>query len=249
MILVLGGTSDSLNIASTLEKKGYDICFSVVSDYGEQLAKVKVSKVTKGRMDQEQMAQFVLDHQVNLILDATHPFASIVSKTAIKAAEQSKVPYIRYERPRVDMDHAVKVSSNADACQWVKENVSGTVYLTTGSKTLKFFRDELSLDNLVARVLPTAEVLVETEKLGFQAHQIEGIRGPFSVEMNKALITKNNAQVMITKESGIAGGILEKIEACHELGIPCVVITREEISYPKLFNETTELYKCLEELM
>ncbi len=247
MILVFGGTSDSLKIAETLEAKGYDVCFSVVTDYGEQLAEKKVKKVVKGRMNQEQMQQFVLDHHVSLILDATHPFASIVSKTAILASKEVAVDYIRYERPRVNLEHAVKVSSNEAACQWVNENISGTIYLTTGSKTLKFFRDNLPFEEIVARILPTAEVLIETEKLGFQAHQIEGIKGPFSVEMNKALMTKNGAKVMITKESGIAGGILEKIEGCHQLGIPCVVIAREDIEYPKLFNDTTKLYECLEE--
>ena len=247
MILVLGGTSDSLKIAETLEGSGYDVCFSVVTDYGEQLAEKKVKKITKGRMEQEQMKQFVLDHNVSLILDGTHPFAAIVSKTAIAASKEAGVAYVRYERPRVNLEHAVKVSSNEEACQWVNENISGTIYLTTGSKTLKFFRDNVSFEDIVARILPTAEVLIETEKLGFQAHQIEGIKGPFSVEMNKALMTKNGAKVMITKESGIAGGILEKIEACHQMGIPCVVIAREDIDYPKLFNDTAELYKCLEE--
>lgn len=247
MIFVLGGTSDSLKIAETLEKKGYDICFSVVTDYGEQLAEKKVTKITKGRMDQEQMEQFVLDHKVSLILDATHPFAAIVSKTAIEASKNSGTDYIRYERPRVDLKDGIKVGSNLEACQWVTEHVSGMVYLTTGSKTLGFFRDNLPLENIVARVLPTAEVLIETEKLGFQAHQIEGIKGPFSVEMNKELLLKNDAKVMITKESGLAGGILEKMEACRQLSFPCVVIAREDITYPKLFNETAELYKSLEE--
>lgn len=248
MILVLGGTSDSLNIAETLEQKGYDVCFSVATDYGEQLAKEKVSKVTKGRMNQEQMSDYFLDHNVDLVLDATHPFADIVSKTAILAAKDSQINYVRYERPRVDMTHAIKVNSNEEACAWVNEHISGVIYLTTGSKTLSFFKNHLGLERLVARILPTAEVLLETERLGFKAHQIEGLKGPFSVAMNKALIENNKAQVMITKESGTAGGILEKIDACHQLNIPCVVITREEIDYPKCFNETSELFKYVEAL-
>ncbi|MGX7025161.1 precorrin-6A reductase [Vagococcus hydrophili] len=247
MILVLGGTSDSLTIAESLEKKGYDVCFSVVTDYGEQLAEKKINKINKGRMDQAQMEQFVLDHKVFLILDGTHPFAAIVSKTAIAAAKSVGVDYIRYERPRVDLKEAVKVRSNLEACEWVKAHVTGTIYLTTGSKTLGFFGDNLPFEKIVARVLPTAEVLTQTEHLGFQAHQIEGIKGPFSVEMNKQLLMKNKAEVMITKESGIAGGILEKMEACQLLGIPCVVIAREDIPYPRMYNDTTKLYEDLEE--
>lgn len=249
MILVLGGTSDSLSIASNLEKQGFNIVFSVVSDYGEQLATKKVTRVVKGRMPEERMVQFVEENQIELILDATHPFASIVSKIAIQVASKQNVPYFRYERPSVDMKNAIQVASNKAACDWVKNNVLGTVYLTTGSKTLKYFRDELSLERIMARVLPTSEVLNETENLGFQAHQIEGVKGPFSIEMNKAFIRKNNAQVMITKESGVTGGILEKIAACFELGIPCVVIMREKIAYPNFFNDEKELYKSVEELL
>ncbi|EHV0153401.1 TPA: precorrin-6A reductase [Enterococcus faecalis] len=249
MILVLGGTSDSLGIAEQLEQEGRNVCFSVVSDYGEQLALKKVSHVVKGRLTKEDMVRFIQENQVDVLLDATHPFAAIVSKTAIEAAKTANIPYVRYERPRVDLKTSIRVKDTDEACQWVKTHIDGPVYLTTGSKTLHEFRDKLPLEMIVARVLPTAEVLQQTEALGFQAHQIEGIKGPFSVDMNKALMTKNQAAVMITKESGIAGGILEKIEACDVLGIPCVVITRESIAYPILFHEVEELCHYLEGLM
>lgn len=240
MILLLGGTSDGTDLAVQLEQAGFSVVVSVATDYGYQLTKEKVSHVIEGRMDEQAMCQYVLDNQVTLLIDGTHPFATIASKTAMAACQKTAIPYIRFERPSSTLDNTIPVDSIDEACE-VAKKTSGRIYLTTGSKTLGEFASRLPIDRLVARVLPTVQVITSVENLGFQAHQIQGMRGPFSKDLNKELIKKEQASVMITKESGPAGGLKEKIEACQELNIPCIVIKREKIEYPLIFQQTSDV--------
>ena len=59
------------------------------------------------------------------------------------------------------------------------------------------------------------------------------------------LVYSYNVDIVVTKESGIAGGFLEKVNACETLQIPVVIITREKINYPLVVNEIDELEKLL----
>lgn len=247
MILVLGGTSDSLKIAGALKQVAIDFYLSVVSDYGQDLAAAVAERIIKGRLSVEEMVAFIQENQITQLIDATHPFAVEVSKNAIAACEQAKISYFRFERPSSIPTGVILTASVAEACKKALA-YQGKIYLTTGSKTLPQFVQRVSKEDLVVRVLPTAEVLTITEKLGLAADQVEAIKGPFSKEMNMALLKHNQASVMITKESGQAGGFAEKVEACKALEIPCIVIEREKIAYPKQFSAIDSLVDHLKEM-
>lgn len=246
MILILGGTSDSLKLTEALKAKNMDCCLSVVSDYGETLAQQVTDQVIKGRLSTEELAEFITVHQVQLVLDATHPFAVEVSKNAMAACRRSNCRYLRFERPSQIPEGVVPVSSVEAACKEAS-NYEGKIYLTTGSKTLPQFAKLLPTERLIARVLPTAEVLQLTESLGLQADQIEGLKGPFSEALNCALLAENQASVMITKESGQAGGFLEKVAACKRMQIPCIVITREKLAYPEVATTLQQAVQLVDE--
>ncbi|MGM0216202.1 precorrin-6A reductase [Enterococcus sp. AZ109] len=240
MILVLGGTSDSLKIAEALKQQGLDFYLSVVSDYGATLASEVAVQVVQGRMNTSELCAFIKEKQINQVIDATHPFAVEVSKNTIAACQQEECDYVRYERPSIMPEGVQRVPTIKAACQEAIQ-YEGKIYLTTGSKTLARFSDFLPKERLLVRVLPTAEVLQICEELGLQADQIEAVKGPFSEEMNLALLRHNQAGVMITKESGQAGGFMEKVTACRKLNIPCIVIEREKLEYPQIANTTEEV--------
>lgn len=233
MMLILGGTSDSLKIAEALKAQTCEFYLSVVSDYGERLAQQVTNRVIKGRLSTEELQNFIAEHQIHLVLDATHPFAVEVSQNAMAACRKSNCRYLRFERPSKIPEGVLAVDSVEAACEGAIK-YEGKIYLTTGSKTLPQFVKLVPVERLIARVLPTAEVLQLTESLGLQADQIEGLKGPFSEELNAALLAENQASVMITKESGQAGGFLEKVAACKRMQIPCIVITREKLDYPEV---------------
>ena len=106
--------------------------------------------------------------------------------------------------------------------------LGGRVLLTTGSKDLKSFAQVLDPESLYPRVLPLGKSIQACEEAGIPHRNIIAIQGPFSKELNEAIIKEYDIQVMITKESGKAGGFSEKIEACKACHIPVIVIARPE---------------------
>ena len=95
--------------------------------------------------------------------------------------------------------------------------------------------------NLITRVLPTSEVLISCENLGFNADNIIAMKGPFTQEMNESTYKQYDIDLVITKESGIAGGFLEKVNACKTLNIPVVIIKRKEMNYPNTIGNIEKL--------
>lgn len=101
------------------------------------------------------------------------------------------------------------------------------VLLTTGSKELPLFAGEPSLrERIYARVLPDSRVIASCEQLGIAGKQLIAMQGPFSAEMNRALIHQTKAGWLVTKESGGRGGFEEKLAVIRECGIRGIVIRR-----------------------
>lgn len=242
MKLLLGGTSDSTAILELFKQKDIAVTSSVVTDYGRHLASQYGQPVIQGRMSAEDMVAFIKANHIDEIIDATHPFADIVSTEAIRAAEMAGISYLRFERKAtLDLTGAIVVYSTEEAIEVIREKGYQTVYLGTGSKTLPLFINGLPDTRIVARVLPTSDVLLACEKLGMVADQIDAIKAPFSKECNKELIKRSKADVFVSKESGTVGGIREKIDGCLELGIDCIIIGRPVVNYPKMVSSIEEL--------
>lgn len=240
--LLLGGTSDSTDILSLFNSLALPVTTSVVTDYGKHLASKFGQPVIQGRLTAEAMVAFIEANQVTDLIDATHPFADVASREAIRAAQMAGISYLRYERQStLDLSGAIVVHSIDEAIEIIKKKAYGTVYLGTGSKTLPLFIEGLPETRLVVRVLPTSEVLLACENLGLMADQIDAIKAPFSKECNKELIRRSKADVFVSKESGTVGGIREKIDGCLELGIDCIIISRPVINYPKSVSSIDEL--------
>lgn len=248
MILLLGGTSESLAVADVLAKHQLPFVVSVISDYGEELAKQHAPAVVKTTFTEENFPAFCRQHQINLILDATHPFARVISQLAIDQASKLAIPYLRFERSSA-LKAAITLKmmdSTTEACAYLK-TVSGKVYLSTGSKTAPDYAQSLGVDRLHVRVLPTTRVMTNLTAAGFVASQIDALQGPFSVALNVELFRHAGADIVVTKESGRRGGLQEKIAACEKLAIPCVIIRRPQIDYPQVVSSLEELKAYLEE--
>lgn len=240
--LLLGGTSDSTAILEVLDRLKIDVTSSVVTDYGRHLASKFGQPVIQGRLTAEDMVAFVRDNDVDEIIDATHPFADVVSREAMRAAESAGISYLRFERQAtLDLSGAIVVHSTEEAIAEIDRRGYQTIYLGTGSKTLPLFVEGLPERRIVVRVLPTSEVLLACERLGLMADQIDAIKAPFSKECNKELILRSKADVFVSKESGTVGGIREKIDGCLELGIDCIIIARPLLDYPQMVSSLEEL--------
>lgn len=242
MILLLGGTSESLAVADWLTAHQRPFILSVTTDYGATLARQHAQQVSEAVLTPATFSHFFDTHAITMVLDATHPFARIISTTIIEAAATAGIPYLRFEREDGLKSSAnlVLVDSLTQACDYLKQRV-GTVYLSTGSKTAADYADQLGVDRLHVRVLPTTGVMTLLTAAGFNSGQIDGIRGPFTVQLNVELFERANAIAVVTKESGRRGGVQEKMMACDQLGIPCIVIRRPAVDYPQRVSTLADL--------
>ncbi|MDK2565024.1 cobalt-precorrin-6A reductase [Romboutsia sedimentorum] len=249
MILVLGGTSDSLDICDKINKyKNLSYILSVTTSYGENLATKHAKKVINGRLSETEMMDFINENNIKKIIDATHPYAIEVSKNAIKCAKQKNIDYLRYERKslieQITYKNKYIVSNIEEACKIARQK-GKNIFIGTGSKNLPQIVECIPDRNLIARVLPTTEVILGCEKLGLNADNIIAMKGPFSQNINEEFYKHYNIDIVITKESGIAGGFLEKVDACESLDIPVIIISREKVNYPKVINDIDEIEKIL----
>lgn len=245
MILVLGGTSDSLEICSELNKVfNLKYTLSVTTEYGKDLAKGYARNVILGKLTKDDMMKFIKEKNVKQIIDATHPYAIEVSKNAISCSSEADIEYIRYERKSLIENITYKnifiVDSIEEACTIAKQRAHN-IFIGTGSKNLDKYVQLLPNKKLITRVLPTSEVIKSCEDLGLNGDNIIAMKGPFSKTINIEMYKQYKIDLVITKESGVAGGFLEKVDAAEFLDIPVVIIRREIMDYPRVINDAREV--------
>ncbi len=248
MILVLAGTLDGREIAAGLTDAGYEVMASVVSDYGRILAEQSGVKAQAAAMTDRELAQFIRDEGITLLVDATHPYAVNVSRNAAGAAKEAQIPCIRYERPGSDLPNYAKllVAKDMKEAAELAMKAGKTIFLTTGSHTLALFRAAATADcRLIARVLPQPDVITACLEAGFLPGDIVAVQGPFSQELNRAFFQEYKADVMVTKNSGVVGGTDSKIAAAMELNMTVVVVQRPPANGAETMSSVRDLLEYL----
>lgn len=237
MILVLAGTRDGRDIVQKLTAYDYPVIASVVSNYGKQLLQESAALMINDRpLPETSLKEFLLKQNVTTIVDATHPYASHISETAMQLSRELALQYIRYERPSVPLPDYGKFYRVTNYVEAAKQAVKlgNNIFLTTGSRNLAQFTTAEVLQgcHLIVRVLPEPAVITSCRDLGLAPSQIIAMQGPFSKELNKELYKNYQADVIITKNSGSIGGTDTKIAAAMELNLPVIIIDRPPIKYP-----------------
>ncbi|MFC0270560.1 precorrin-6A reductase [Metabacillus herbersteinensis] len=251
MILVLAGTSDARALALLIQKEGFDVITTVVTENAANEMRRCGLNVQVGRLTDSQIANFIQTNNIQLVVDASHPFAEEASKNAISGAKQAGVPYIRYERESQTFseEKCTFVSSYEEAAQIAAEK-KGVIMLTTGSKTLQIFAEKLNGvedTRMIARMLPRQDNMEKCEDLGIPQKNIVAIQGPFTKEFDRALYKQFGVTLMVTKESGKVGSVDEKLQAARELGIETIIIRRPKIDYGKAFSEFSDVIHHVKE--
>ena len=230
-ILIFAGTTEGRQLAEYAVKKGIPCIVSAATEYGEellendlQLRKEKHKKselrVIQGRMDQQEMEAFFEKEQVGLVIDATHPFAVIVTENIQRACKNSGIEYLRCLRDFLTEERTVV----EEAVDYL-EQTQGNILITTGSKELdKYTRLTNYKERCYARVLSVLPSVMQSIELGFSGKHLIAMQGPFSREMNLALLHQTEAKYFVTKESGKNGGFAEKLEAAEQAGAVLLVI-------------------------
>ncbi len=231
-ILLFAGTTEGRNLAEFLEKNQIPTEVCVATQYGETLLEEgKYLHVHAGRLDETEMEQQIQKQQITLVIDATHPYAVIVSQNIRRACSRTGTEYIRLARKETDaswkqeMEDVTEVASVAEAAAFLAKE--GRIFAATGSKELSAYQVIPDYqDRVVARVLSTPEAVSECAMLGFSGKNLICMQGPFTEDLNVAMLRQAQASWMVTKESGKAGGFLEKLRAAKKAGAKLVVIKR-----------------------
>ncbi|MGI8383915.1 precorrin-6A reductase [Robertmurraya sp. P23] len=249
MIFMLAGTSDARALAIEIRNEGHELLTTVVTDNAANEMNKSNIPVHIGRLTADEMIHLIESKGATTVIDASHPFAEEASKNAIQAAKQLGLAYIRYERASqtFDYDKLTVVPTYKEAAQ-LAATKKGVIMLTTGSKTLQVFTEELqgkSDIRLVARMLPRLDNMEKCEQLGFPQKNIIAIQGPFTKEFDEALYKQYKVNVMITKESGKVGSVDEKVDAAKELGIEIIMIARPNMEYGMSYSEFSPILKAL----
>ncbi len=233
-IAIFGGTAEGRILAEFCAKRQIPVWVSVVSEYGRSLLPDAPGIfVTCGAMEQSGMQAFLRENGIRLCVDATHPYAEKASGNLFHACETEHVRYLRCKREEEEsaarraFPGGVHTAANVREAAAFLETVLGDILVTTGSRELAAFTGLTDYrERIFARVLPDSGVIRECEALGIRGTHLIAMQGPFSQDLNEAMIRQTGVSWLVTKESGRAGGFEEKMAAAAACGIGTVVIRR-----------------------
>ncbi len=250
-VLLIGGTSDSREIARALKEAGFEVLVSTATAYGEQLAACDASAVRFGALDAAGMAALATGRVA--VVDASHPFARLASETAREAARLAGTAYVRFEREgALSTEGAVLCESPEDAARAAVQAVGpgGTVLLTVGSRSLAVYAAACRAAGVrcVARVLPVAGSLAACEEAGLSPADVIAMQGPTSAELDAALLRHLGASVLVTKDSGTAGGVDAKLEAARLASATAFVVARPSEAAHDAVRSNAEVVARLREI-
>lgn len=234
-ILIFAGTTEGRGLAERLCSLQMPCTVCVATQYGGQVMGERTGlTVRTGRMGPEEMQRFIREGDYAAVVDATHPYATLVSKHIRESIQGLSMPYLRLKR---DTDMAGIIEEKPDrllyfdsheACAAYLAGTKGNILLTTGSRELAVYAGAVSRSRLFVRVIPSIESLKACNACEIVGRQIIAMQGPFLSEMNRALIAQFHIRYLVTKESGTTGGFGEKVEAACAAGIPALVIGNPE---------------------
>lgn len=227
-IIVFAGTTEGYDLCRFLSKNKISVLACVATEYGSKaIEENPFLKIRASRLSREEMEQLFQEIQPDMVLDATHPYAAEVTRNIRTACENTEMSYQRVLREEGQhREEAVYVESPEAAVEFLK-NTEGNILLTTGSKELgKFTALEGYQERIFARVLSLPSVMSTCASYGLEGKHLIGMQGPFSKELNCAMLRQYDCRYLVTKDTGKAGGFLEKAEAAAECGAQLVIIGR-----------------------
>lgn len=230
-ILIFGGTTEGRMLAEFCAEQKIPAWICVVSRYGWDLVpESPFVKVRTGAMETEEMVHFIKENQIGLVVDATHPYARNATANIQSACEETGIERLRCAREQAEGGQGkpdiLWVRTPQEAAAYL-ETRPGRVLVTTGSKELSAFTALTGFaERVYARILPSVPALSACEEIGLKGRHLICMQGPFSAAMNEALIRELQAEFLVTKEAGKAGGFEEKLLAAKRCGITCIVIGR-----------------------
>ncbi len=227
-ILIFGGTTEGRLLAEFCVGNGISVFLSVATDYGASVIEKSDSlHILQGRMNSEDIAEFISGNGIEKVFDATHPYAVDATKNIMLACRNTGAEYLRIKRENSEKAISGKYFDDIKSLLEYLNVTEGGILVTTGSKELKSFCSVSDFkERCAVRVLPSSGIVDECIKLGFLSERIIAEKGPFSEDQNIEHLRKFNIKYMVTKESGAVGGFENKVSAAEKCGVELLIIKR-----------------------
>lgn len=229
-ICVFAGTTEGRELIEFLSTRSVRVTACVATEYGSTLLPESENlQVSARRLPVDEIRQMLSADRFDLVIDATHPYAQSITKSIEAACSATDTEYLRLLRAGSQLQaDTVCVADTSSAVEFL-QNTSGSILLTTGSKELPAYAALKNFSERVyARVLPMDASLTACRDAGLKPAHILAMQGPFSEEMNLAMLRFTNAAWLVTKDGGAAGGFEEKASAAQKAGAKLLVIGRPE---------------------
>ncbi|TPI10095.1 cobalt-precorrin-6A reductase [Mesorhizobium sp. B4-1-3] len=220
-ILILGGTTEARQLAGKLARRtDFSVTLSLAGRTESPVAQGVPLRVG-GFGGADGLAAYLSDNRIDLLIDATHPYAARISANAAEATRQSGVPILALRRPGwepVAGDRWTLVESAAEAAKALGE-APRRVFLAIGRQEADVFEAAPRHRYLIRSVDPVEPKLAVPDALYLLA------RGPFPEPEERALIERYGVDAVVSKNSG-GEATYGKIAAARGLGIEVVMIRR-----------------------
>ena len=221
-LLILGGTGEAAELARAVAAAFGDRIELVSSLAGRTRAPAPLpGKVRSGGFGgAEGLARYLRDERIDLLVDATHPYAARMSANARTACEAAGVPRLTLLRPPWEKqagDNWIAVPDAREAARRLPE-FGSRAFVTLGSGDLSAFagiRDIAILLRVAEQParppLPGAEIIVG--------------RGPFAADAEHRLLARRRIDVVVSRNSG-GRSTVGKITAARRLALPVIMLNR-----------------------
>ena len=228
MILVFGGTTEGRRAAEMLEEAGSPFFYS--TKMGEQDLSLQHGTRIDGAMDAEAMKTFISQHDIRLIVDAAHPFASTLHQTVAQVSESLNIPTIRYDRIYPERDPEI---TWIDDYSQIPRDIH-SLLATTGVQSISKLKPlEAEGIRIYYRILERESSITLALKQGASPEQLCYFEDPKDIPVE--------AEAILLKESGLSGGFPEKVEAAKARGMRIIALKRPQTQSLKLNAQCSKL--------
>ncbi|MEE8715805.1 MAG: precorrin-6A reductase [Coriobacteriales bacterium] len=227
-VAVFAGTTEGRELCERMSAAGRPCRAFVATEYGDAaMGAPSGVEVRVGRLDAVGMADALAGCAA--AVDATHPYARQVGSNVARACVADSIPLVRLLRPATPLPRDAVVVEGARAAAEALAGTQGPIMLTTGANELAEFVAGLGpggAGRVFARVLPTPEAILACDAVGIGRSHVLCVQGPCSRGLNVAMLRDVGARWLVTKDSGVVGGMPEKVAAAQECAARLVVIGR-----------------------
>ncbi|ORW07787.1 cobalt-precorrin-6A reductase [Mycobacterium kyorinense] len=215
-VLLLGGTAEARALAARLHS-GVEVISSLAGRVPDPALPVGPVRIG-GFGGVEGLRKWLRDEGIDVVVDATHPFAATITANAASACEELRLPHLVLARPAWEPGDAIMVASDTEAAEIVAHQGFSRVFLTTGRSGVRAFADSDAWFLIRAVTPPDSDVLP-------RRHQLVLSRGPYNYEGEYVLMREHRIDALVTKNSG--GQMTRaKLDAAAALDIPVVMVDR-----------------------